>query len=389
MITITRSPSSAEPRAVVDFSCEGTVADARAAWYDAPVRPTVHMSIALDTSGSMRPHEESLRTACSALVRLLPTDSSTVRIVTFNSEASEFVPRTHLSLVTQDAISEKVKTIVVSDRRTNIYDGLMMVTNDMSSLQGKHVLVVLSDGVANESITGTYAILSSLTLPRFTTAICIGFAHPLDLQMDLLTGIAKMTDGHLHTPQSQTALQESFGDIAGDIISSMVFVESDVGNFFVRLGSPRHIPVLKSLLPMTYKATHMITGQVMEGTMTYPATENDIEAQHSLLLHDGMDALVSRTYGSDASEFLERIEEFITRRPSPQLENLRALLCRDLTQNEMDRAMFELAHERSGIDSAMHYEPSQSQRVARQASASGGNTSVMSNCFRILSQTME
>ena len=388
MITTTRSPCPAEPRAVVDFSCEGTVAAARAAWYDASVRPTVHMSIALDTSGSMQPHEESLRTACSALVRLLPTDSSTVRIVTFDSEATEFVPRTHLSLVTQDALNEKVKTIVVSDRRTNVHDGLVMVTNDMTQ-GGKHVLVVLSDGVANEGVTGSYAILSSLKLPRFTTAVCIGFAHHSDLQMDLLTGIAKMTDGHLHTPQSQTALQESFGDIAGDIISSMVYVESDVGNFFVRLGSPRHIPVLKSLLPMPYKATHMITGEVIEGTMTYPSTEYDMEAQHSLLLHDGMEALVSRTYGSDASEFLERLEEFMTRRPSPQLENLRSLLSCDMTQNEMDRAMFELAHERSGIDSSMHFEPSQSQRVARQASASDGNTSVMSNCFRILSQTME
>ena len=110
------------------------------------------MSIALDTSGSMKPHEESLRTACSALVRLLPTDSSTVRIVTFDSEATEFVPRTHLSLVTQDAINEKVKTIVVSDRRTNVHDALMMVTNDMTQ-QGKHVLVVLSDGIANEGVT--------------------------------------------------------------------------------------------------------------------------------------------------------------------------------------------------------------------------------------------
>jgi hypothetical protein len=334
----------------------------------------------------MKPHEQSLRTACNALVRLLPTES-TVRIVTFDSETTEFVPRTTLTSATQDAVAEKVKTIVVSDRRTNVYDGLMTVTNDMTQ-QGKHVLVVLSDGVANEGVTGTYAILSSLKLPRFTTAICIGFAHPSDLQMDLLVGIANMTDGHLHTPQSASALGEAFGDIAGDIISSMVYVESDVGNFFVRLGSPRHIPVLKSLLPMPYKATHMITGEVVEGTIHYPATENDIEAQHSLLLHDGMDALVSRAYG-DASEFLERIEEFMVRRPSPQLENLHALLSRDLTQNEMDRVMFELSHERSGIDSSMHYEPSQSQRVARQASASGGNTSVMSNCFRILSQTME
>ena len=374
---------------MVDFSCEGTVAQARAAWYDAPSRPCIHMSIALDTSGSMKPHEASLRTACSALVRLLPTGSSTVRIVTFDTEANEFLPRTPLTATSHDAAAERVETMVVSDRCTNLFNGLALVTNDLLSLQGKHVLVLLSDGVANEGVTETSAILASLALPRFTTAICIGFAHPSDLQMGLLTGLARMTDGHVHTPQSTPALTESFGDIAGDIISSKFFVECDVGNFFVRLGAPRHIPVLKALLPMPYKATDMLTGLVTDGILSLPTTEYDIRAEHSLLLHDGIDAIVGRTYGIDPAPFLARLEEHVTRNPSARLEHLHTLLSLDLTQNEMDRAMFELDHERSGIDSSMHFDPSPSQRVARQASSAVGNTSVVSNCFRILSQSMD
>ena len=388
MFTVTRSSSPSEERAIVEFSCGGSVAQARDAWYDAPSRPLVHMSIALDTSGSMKPYEASLRTACNALVRLLPTDSSTVRIVTFDAEANEFLPRTPLTATTQDVVADKVKTIVVSDRRTNLHEGLDLVTRDLPA-HGKHVLVLLSDGVANEGITSTSTILSYLKLPRFTTAICIGFANPRDLQMDLLTGIARLTDGHLHTPQSESALHESFGDIAGDIISSNYYVESDAGNFFVRLGAPRHIPILKSLLPLRYTTTHILTGTVTHGMALYPTTEHDVQAEHALLLHDGIEAIVGRTYGTDPTEFLERLEEHATRNPSLQIENLHRLLSWDLSQNEMDRVLFELAHERSGIDSAIHYEPSQSQRIARQASGSGGNTRVMSDCFRMLSQTME
>ena len=336
----------------------------------------------------MKPYQDSLRTACNALVRLLPTGSSTVRIVTFDSEANEFLPRTHLTLASQDAAADKVNTIVVSERRTNVHDGLALITKDLPP-EGKHVLVLLSDGVANEGNTSTSEILSMLRLPRFTTAVCIGFANPCDLQMDLLTGIARLTDGHLHTPQSDSALQESFGDIAGDIISSNHFIESSAGNFFVRLGAPRRIPISKSLLPLHYKATNILTGVVEEGIASYPTTEHDVQAEHALLLHDGIDAIIGRTYGSDPTVFLERLEEHGTRNPSPQLENLHRLLSWNLSQNEIDRVLFELAHERSGIDSAVHFEPSPSQRIARQASGSGGNTRVMSDCFRILSQSMD
>lgn len=270
--------------------------------------PPLDVTLLLDTSGSMKPFEDMLRISTQTLIRLLPVPLSHVRIVTFDNLASERRPRTHLA--TSDDRTELLdwsSSLRVSRGSTNMHDALTM----LSPTPAQQFVVLLSDGHANLGVSTDPETLCSVARDSLSSSVspvlmsCIGFNEPKDLQMPLLTGLASLCDGSVHIVQAPEKVHEAFGDIVGDMVSTLcanvtvrscatVTIDSQsftdkLGGLHVRLGAPRHIP-----LTVTDKGQIVVTfWDALSGKMTdlvvdvsSPPTEQamDWSVHESLLL---------------------------------------------------------------------------------------------------------
>jgi hypothetical protein len=171
----------------------------------------------------MSPFQHMLRVSTATLLRLLPVPLSCVRVITFDTTATERKASTRLS--TTEVQSELVhwsESLVVNSGSTNMHAALSM----LKPSEAQQFVVLLSDGHANMGTTGDTALcntaadsLASASSRPPVLFSCIGFNEPVNLQMALLNGLAALSDGTVHIVQTEDKVHEAFGDIIGDMVS--------------------------------------------------------------------------------------------------------------------------------------------------------------------------
>lgn len=184
----------------------------------------LELTLLLDTSGSMKPFENLLQVSTSTLVKLLPIGSTSVRLITFDDTAEE-VCKVHLSSSKeQEEVLTKTFSLKVSSGSTNLNAALELLKPSTTSMQS---IVLLSDGHANagkateskDLVKTVQNMLEKNELPvLFTT---IGFNDPSHLQMEVLKDLASLTDGSMHIVQTAEKVQESFGDVMCDGLTTI------------------------------------------------------------------------------------------------------------------------------------------------------------------------
>jgi hypothetical protein len=197
--------------------------------------PLFDVTLLLDTSGSMQPHQEMLNTSLNTLKKLMPKCAS-IRTVVFDDYARE-----HYG-----------KSIIVSSGKTNLASALEMIR----PTDNPQLVLLLSDGFAN---TGSFTVpneiveYSRLLFSKYEFPIIfntIGFNSPANLQLEILNGLAKMTDGNSHVVQTHEKVFEAFGDIVSELISithadiTFAGVQTDekLHGRHLRVGETRRIP---------------------------------------------------------------------------------------------------------------------------------------------------
>ena len=208
-------------------------------------KPHLNVQLLVDTSGSMSMHQEFLRLSCKTVTSLLPLQSS-LRCITFNKTASEFVSPTVLKTVEDKAnVMKSFDALKVSSWGTNIevrvfcirllnlasLTSLFHIHHLQAVLQESakglssdiNIVILLSDGCANSGLTATQD-LSWLAKSLWKghgpiVCTCIGFNAVSELDTSLLASLCSMTDGTLHIARSREKILEAFGDVIGDIQS--------------------------------------------------------------------------------------------------------------------------------------------------------------------------
>jgi len=272
--------SKDDPRGVLVLKSTAHQKDLMKERYDA-VNTRFEVTVLLDTSGSMRPHSEMLNTSLNTLKKLLPKCAN-LRTIVFDDYARE-----HFS-----------KSILVSNGQTNLVSALELIKNT----EHTQLVLLLSDGYANAG---------QFTLPRdvldysrllftkndkpliFTT---VGFNSPDNLQLEILNGLAKMTDGNSHIVQSHDGVFQAFGDIISDLISIVyadisftgIEVESKLHGFHLRVGETREIPFKKTGSELIIKSLHLDDGQWCETKVDMEVKEiGDDSVREIFLIQDG------------------------------------------------------------------------------------------------------
>lgn len=184
----------------------------------------LELTLLLDTSGSMKPYEHLLQASTSTLIKLLPCGSTSVRVITFNDDAKEICQVQLTSSKEQDEVLAKTSSLKVSSGSTNMNAALQLLKPSETNMQS---IVLLSDGHANagkatdskDLVKTVFNTLEKTRLPVLFTSI--GFNEPNFLQMDVLKDLASLTDGSMHIVQSPAKVQESFGDVMCDGITTI------------------------------------------------------------------------------------------------------------------------------------------------------------------------
>jgi von Willebrand factor type A domain len=184
----------------------------------------LELTLLLDTSGSMKPSESLLQIATSTLIKLIPCGSTSVRIITFDEVAKEIHRTQLISSKEQDELLNITSNLKVSSGCTNMNAALQMLKPNPEAMQN---IVLLSDGMANagsateskDLVKTVQNMLEKSTLPVLCTTI--GFNEPTYLQMDVLKDLASATDGSMHIVQTAEKVQESFGDVMCDVLTTV------------------------------------------------------------------------------------------------------------------------------------------------------------------------
>jgi hypothetical protein len=193
------------------------------------------VTLLLDTSGSMRPHSDMLNTSLTTMKKILPKCAN-LRTIVFDDYARE-----HFG-----------KSILVSSGKTNLVSALELIKNT----ENPQLVLLLSDGYANagqfttprEILDFSRALFTKNDLPIIFTTI--GFNSPENLQLEILNGLANITDGNSHIVQTKDGVYQAFGDIISDLISiafadiSFVGIQSEpkLHGYHLRVGETREIP---------------------------------------------------------------------------------------------------------------------------------------------------
>lgn len=246
----------------------------------------VFLHAMLDTSGSMKANEVFLNQAVQTLVKLLP-ENVELCISTFDTSVQTIVPTRRVG-TDSDMIAASIK-LSADGEATNLYDAARTLVASARPDCVSH-LVLMTDGVANMGPMSTYDIEAVVrsNLPHDACAILttIGFNRSEQLQVDLLTRLAGMTDGDFHQMNTRAGFLESFGDVAADlfcvqvtnvsatasdgcVIRAKLFEDKQTG-VAVRLGTPRYIPFQLQRLgsSATASATLGLSYRIMGGALT-------------------------------------------------------------------------------------------------------------------------
>ncbi len=306
------------------------------------VPPLLHFTLLIDVSGSMEPHINMVHLAIKVFLSMIP-DSSTLRVITFNQLAKCVIQRKSSKEVDISMFH------LTATGATNMHAALNLAQEDVD---GRLVLVILSDGLTNVGITNTVDILSSIYYKDNTTCACIGFNEVSELQMDLLAGLSMRLDGNLHTPKNYEGLMESFGDVIADVqnISYTLFMCKpyhirESRKIMFEIDNDEIITVLKDNVPIQIQ-------------LKVPFVQDtDYNVDEFLILQD---VKTCSTY-----QIIQRIDMHLLHHNSPILQQLRQTLFTNVDHFQLS---FEVSNQRSGVDSVMNFPISDSQQTSRSQS---------------------
>ena len=372
-------------------------ADARAAFYDSDSRPTINLNVALDVSGSMIPFEKMLQVASKTLVETVPTGSTCVRFITFGTDAVEFTKSTLLlNEAVQTQVASKFAHLRLTAAMTNIYEGLELLMDGVDS--NLNFLVILSDGHANIGAScatrDLVDVVESNLSNKVVVLTSIGFNRPEYLQMDLLSSLAALTDGNVHTMTNPDTVQEAFGDVVGDLASILFantrFEARGVSlnippakcGIHIRMGTPRLIPFEftdssdKFVDIQSYNVLQKVMDEYRVGFIVPENQETDWEVDEALIL-DQASRVIKNQANENYEEDLEKLLARIDLSPRKSLDTLASLsaqihsiLNAAISPEQVDQLAFDTMYQRSGIreGGGLSLHASESPQLGRQIS---------------------
>lgn len=178
----------------------------------------LNLTLGLDISGSMEPNMTHLVNAALAAVDLLK-DGASLRIVLFDHDATEILPRVTMTPVTRASVKTTIREKVVNNGgATNIEAALVKLLTETN--ENQHVLL-LTDGQANRGNAQTSQALINMArmLPNYSKykIHCLGLqvAAAHGLNGELLKDLAVDTDGSYELVHDPELVAAFIGDVMG------------------------------------------------------------------------------------------------------------------------------------------------------------------------------
>lgn len=198
---------------------EGRSADGAALMaHSQSARPAVYFQLVADISGSMKPNMEHLVNTALGAVDIMP-DGSALRIIIFDHDVNEIVPKTLVTADGRAALKDTIRTKFVNrDGMTNLAIPLTMAFTAETGA----ATMFLTDGLANRGeVTNSDALVRlARKLPGYSKNV----AHTLGLQInrgeginaDLLKDLALDTSGVFRMGHNMEDVSSFVGDVLAD-----------------------------------------------------------------------------------------------------------------------------------------------------------------------------
>ncbi|MCA9620250.1 MAG: VWA domain-containing protein [Myxococcales bacterium] len=173
-------------------------------------RPSVHMALAIDRSGSMKGErlEQALRAAQGVVDRL--ADDDVVSVVSFDTEARVVVPAQRLSPTSREAIRRAIAGVQLGGD-TCISCGIDAALAELARESGGlDRVIVLSDGAANHGVKDIagFQRIGAMCRNRGTTISTVGVG--VDYNERLLSAVAFESNGLHHFVEDEASLAAVF-----------------------------------------------------------------------------------------------------------------------------------------------------------------------------------
>ncbi|MFN8475712.1 MAG: VWA domain-containing protein [Anaerolineae bacterium] len=177
----------------------------------------VDLTIVVDTSGSMRGDKiNAVRNSLGQFINLLD-DRDRLRVVLFNSRATEMSPLSPIAPKRSDLV-RRVSGIVEGGE-TRLYDTVLDAYKGLTEKgdpKSIRAVVVLTDGQDNQSATKLPALASAIQIPPEQGGNAIKvftIAYGSDADRDVLTQIADATGARMYEGKPEN-IQQVYNDIA-------------------------------------------------------------------------------------------------------------------------------------------------------------------------------
>jgi Ca-activated chloride channel family protein len=183
-------------------------------------RPPVNLTLVLDRSGSMSGDkiEHAKAAAIEAVRRLAPDD--VFSLVVFDHEVNTLVPACRVG--DRRDLESRIRSIV-SRGNTAIYGGVTQgaaeLRKHLEDRRYTHRMVLLSDGLANNgpSQPDDFSRLGAALIREGISVSTVGVG--LDYNEDLMTRLARKSDGNTYFVSSSRDLPSIFNAELGDVLS--------------------------------------------------------------------------------------------------------------------------------------------------------------------------